>query len=263
MITSANNRKVKQARALLNRRGRKQQGRCLAEGVRLIEDVMRAGVAPALIFFMASARPTSRAEALLDAARTSGVPLWELTPNIFGTLSDTVTSQGVIAVVPTASPPPPPDPSLILVLDQIRDPGNLGTMLRSAGAAGVDLVQLTPGCVDPWCPKALRAGMGVHYRLALQTEIGWTEIAQRLFGRPLWLADAHGTTIYDQVDWTQRCALAVGGETIGFSPEAIALSRGQVSIPMHGGTESLNAAMAATVLLFEAARQRRLAALSV
>jgi TrmH family RNA methyltransferase len=224
--------------------------------VRLIEDVLRAGITPALIFFLASGRQAHRANALLDAAQAAGVPCWELSPAVFGTLSETVTSQGVIAVVPIPVPRPPPDPGLILVLDQIHDPGNLGTILRSAEAAGVDLVLLMRGCVDPWGPKVLRAGMGAHFRLAVQTGIGWAEVAQWLAGRPLWLADPRGTIPYDQVDWARPCALVIGGETAGFSPEVITLSQGRVMIPMAGQAESLNAAMAATVLLFEAARQR-------
>ena len=259
MITSADNPKVKAARALLYRRGREQAGQCLAEGVRLIEDVSRAGVAPALIFFVAPAPDATRTIALLDAARAAGVPLWELSPAVFGTLSDTRTSQGVIAVAPIPAAEPEGDANPILVLDQVRDPGNLGTILRSAEAAGVTRLLLVRGCVDPWSPKVLRAGMGAHFRLSLQSGVSWAEAGQQLVGRLLWLADVRGATAYDLVDWTARCALAIGGETSGFSPEAAALATGRVTIPMAGATESLNAAMAATVLLFEVARQRRLA----
>ena len=260
MITSADNPKIKQARALLGRRGREQQARCLAEGVRLIEDALRAGIHPALIFYLPEARQLARAESLLQAAGEAGVPLWELSAEVFGTLSDTVTSQGVLAVVPIPQPIPPTQPTLILVPDQIRDPGNLGTILRSAEAAGVDLVLLAPGSADPWNPKVLRAGMGAHFRLPLRTEKSWDGIAGHLAGRPLWLADAHGDYLYDEMDWTQPCALAIGGETAGFSREIRSLSKGRVAIPMQGGAESLNAAMAATILLFEAARQRRMSA---
>ncbi|PKO22518.1 MAG: RNA methyltransferase [Chloroflexi bacterium HGW-Chloroflexi-1] len=259
MITSADNPKVKVARALLQRRGREQAGQCLAEGVRLIEDVMRAGATPALIFFVAPAPDATRTMALLAAARTADVPVWELSPAVFGTLSDTVTSQGVIAVAPIPPAAPGGDADPILVLDQVRDPGNLGTILRSAEAAGVARLLLVRGCVDPWSPKVLRAGMGAHFRLSLQSGVSWAEVGRQLAGRLLWLADVRGDSAYDRVDWTARCALAVGGETMGFSAEATALAAGRVVIPMAGATESLNVAMAATVLLFEIARQRRLA----
>jgi len=252
MITSTDNPKVKLARSLLERRGREKQGLCLVEGVRLIEDAMRAGARPALIFFVRSAQAT-----LFAAVKTEKVPALELAPEVFETLSDTVTSQGVIAVLPIPTMPPPRAPTLALVLDQVRDPGNLGTILRSAAAAGADLVILTHGCADPWNPKTLRAGMGAHFRLSLQARIGWPEISQRSAGMQTWVADIRGNKAYDQVDWNRPSVLIIGGETEGFSSEAIRLATGRLAIPMCNQVDSLNAAMAATVVLFEAARQRR------
>jgi TrmH family RNA methyltransferase len=257
MITSASNPKVKLARALSERRGREQQGSCLVEGVRLIEDAMRAGSTPALIFFSAAARMNARTGELLDAGQAAHIPLWEVSAEVFATLSDTETSQGVIAVVPIPELPLPANPPLILILDQVRDPGNLGTILRSAAAAGAGCVLLAAGCADPWSPKALRAGMGAHFRLPLRPGINWAAIAAQVAHRPLWLADARGEVLYDQVDWARPCALVIGGETTGISTEARALGGISVAIPMAGEIESLNAAMAATVLLFEAAQQRR------
>jgi TrmH family RNA methyltransferase len=257
MITSADNSKIRQARTLLSRRGREQHSQCLVEGVRLIEDAMRAGEQPALIFCVPAAHESPRAEALLASAPAAGVPIYEISPAIFATLSDTVSSQGVVAVMPVPALSPVAGADLVLVLDQIRDPGNLGTILRSAEAAGVGQVLLTRGCADPWGPKVLRAGMGAHFRLPLQVDLEWPAIAGLLAGRPLWAADAHGELAYDRVDWTQPAALVIGGETEGISAEASALTRGKIYIPMRGGAESLNAAMAATVVLFEVARQRR------
>ena len=259
MITSTDNPKIKLARVLMGRRGRQKHQQCLAEGMRLIEDVMRAGILPALLFYLAPAQQMPRVQNLLRAAKAANVPLWEVSLAVFGTFSDTMTSQGLIAVLPIPEIVAPVDPSLILVLDHVRDPGNLGTILRSAEAAGADLVLLAAGCVDPWGPKVLRAGMGAHFRLAIRSAMAWPQISQLLAGRPLWLADARGVIIHDRVDWTGPCALAVGGETEEFSAEAIRLSASRVTIPMSGGAESLNAAMAATILLFEAARQRRMA----
>jgi len=257
MITSTDNPKVKLARTLLERRGREKQGQCLVEGVRLIEDAMRVGVHPALIFFVRSARLQPGSQALLAAVEGEKVPAWELAPEVFETLSDTVTSQGVIAILPISRIEPNSDPTLVLVLDQVRDPGNLGTILRSAAAAGVELVMLTHGCTDPWSPKTLRAGMGAHFHLSLEAGVGWTQIAQRTAAMQTWVADARGDMIYDQVDWIRPSALIVGGETEGLSREAVGLATGRLAIPMRNQVDSLNAAMAATVVLFEAARQRR------
>jgi TrmH family RNA methyltransferase len=257
MITSTDNPKVKLARSLLERRGREKQGLCLAEGVRLIEDAMRAGVHPALIFFAGPARLLPGLDSLLATIETAKVPACELAPELFEILSDTVTSQGVIAVIPIPKIQPRSDPTLVLVLDRVRDPGNMGTILRSAAAAGVDLVILTPGCADPWSPKTLRAGMGAHFRLSLDTRAGWPEIARWAARMQVWVADPQGDIVYDQADWIRPSVLIVGGETEGPSPSAVALASGRLAIPMHNQVDSLNAAMAATVVLFEAVRQRR------
>jgi TrmH family RNA methyltransferase len=257
MITSPDNPKVKLARLLREPKGRHEQGCCLVEGVRLIEEAMRAGHSPALIFFTDQARQNERAAELLRAAELAGVSSGELSPQVFGTLSDTVSSQGVIAVLRMPRVTPPPAGGFVLVLDQIRDPGNLGTILRGAEAAGVSQVILTPGCVDPWNPKVIRSGMGAHFRLPLVAADSWAAVAGLAEGRSVWLADARGATPYDEVDWTGPCALVIGGEAAGLSAEAQQLGTGRVMIPMVGPVESLNAAMAATILVFEVARQRR------
>jgi RNA methyltransferase, TrmH family len=153
MITSPDNQNVKQARALLEPKGRREQGRSLVEGIRLIEEAMRAGTVPALLFFVEQARAHARSASLLVEAERQGAALLELSPKVFGTLTDTVTSQGLIAVVSIPRVPAPQVTSFILLLDQLRDPGNLGTILRSAEAAGVEQVVLGPGCVDPGTPK--------------------------------------------------------------------------------------------------------------
>ena len=171
--------------------------------------------------------------------------------------ADTTAPQGVIVIVPLVHLQP--RPGLILVLDGLRDPGNLGTVLRSAEAAGVGQVLLSPGTVDMYNPKVVRAGMGAHFRLAAAFA-DWPAIARSLAGRAVWLADARGQVAYDSVEWTLPSALIVGGESEGTGQEAADLARGRVRIPMAAGSESLNAAMATTVILFEAARQLRIRA---
>ncbi|MEJ2212191.1 MAG: RNA methyltransferase [Anaerolineae bacterium] len=116
---------------------------------------------------------------------------------------------------------------------------------------------MAPGTVDAYNPKVVRGAMGAHFRLAVAA-LDWPGMAERLEGRTVWLADAAGDVAYDAVDWTAPSALIVGGEAEGAGAESLALAKGRVSIPMSGGAESLNAAMAGTVILFEAARQRRM-----
>ena len=168
--------------------------------------------------------------------------------------SDTQSPQGVLLVVPFVQIPP--RPGVVLILDQLRDPGNLGTILRSAKAAGVGQVILTPGTVDAYSPKVVRGAMGAHFHLPVSS-LDWPAIAGQLAGREAWLADAASGAAYDEVDWVRPSALIVGGEASGAGQEANSQATGRVTIPMAGQVESLNAAMAATVILFEAARQRR------
>ncbi len=257
-ITSLANPKVRWARSLLQGRARRREGHFLIEGVRLVEEALRVGSVPTLAFFSPALEATPRGRALLQAllaspeARERVFPVSEA---VLGSLSDTVTPQGIVAAVPLPQPPSGP-PGLLLILDQLRDPGNLGTVLRTALAAGVEEVWLAPGTVDPYNPKVVRAAMGAHFRLPLRVHVRWDEVATRAPGRPIWLATAQGGTPYDQVDWRTPSVLIVGGEAEGASPEAEALATGRVHIPMEQGVESLNAAVAAAILLFEARRQR-------
>jgi TrmH family RNA methyltransferase len=147
------------------------------------------------------------------------------------------------------------------VLDALGDPGNVGGVLRSALAADVDEVWLGRGCADPLGPKVVRAASGAHFHLPIRPALGWDEIAERLRGAPqvrqVILAEASAVQPYDQFDLTQRTALIVGNEAHGPSPEAARLATARATIPMWNKVESLNAAIAASVILFEAGRQRR------
>lgn len=259
MITSLANEKIKYARSLLRRRARWQEGRFLLEGIRLIEEAIRAGSIPALVFFAPEALADSRGAALYERCCGSGITCYPASVEAVASLSDTVTPQGAVAVVPFPSPPRSTSSGLIVVADGLRDPGNLGTLLRSAAAAGVARVLLGPGTADPYNPKVVRSAMGAHFQLAPEA-LSWPGIAREIGGRPVWLADARGKTRYDQVDWTEPGMLIIGGEAEGASAEALALATGWVAIPLARGVESLNAAVAASVIFFEAARQRWAAA---
>jgi TrmH family RNA methyltransferase len=149
------------------------------------------------------------------------------------------------------------------VCDNIQDPGNLGTILRAAEAAGVSAVLLSPECADIYNPKVVRAGMGVHFRLPSFPDQPWSNIVallaqlgideQRIFA-----THAAASRSYDAVDWTLPGAIIISNEAHGISKEALEVAGGRLlTIPMQGGTESLNAAIASAAILFEAARQRR------
>lgn len=255
-ISSTSNARVKLARKLRRKRHREETGLCILEGDRLVQDAWDAGAHFHSLFVredrLAALRPW------LAQLHAQGVPLYAVTEPILAALSETVTPQGLMALVQVPQLQPPAQPRLILLLDRLRDPGNAGTLLRSAAAAGVDLVLFGPQTVDPFGGKVLRSAMGAHFRVPVRGCSDWQEVDRWLApDRALYVADIHGELAYDQVDWTAPSALIVGGEAQGPSPEARRRAT-PVVIPMARQTESLNAAVAGSVILFEAARQWRL-----
>jgi TrmH family RNA methyltransferase len=254
MITSAHNPKLKLVRALAGRpKERREAGAFLAEGARLVEEALAAGwpIRFALYAQGLSERPAQVVEALARA----GVETESVEAGLFNSVSETETSQGVLAVLELSSIPAPAHPTFTLVLDQIRDPGNLGTLLRSAQAAGVESVLIPPETSDPFAPKVVRAGMGAHFRLPIE-RVSWDEIRARLGKTPVYLAETENAIPCWQIDFRPALALVIGSEAEGASPEARALATQNVVIPMPGGMESLNAAVAGSVLMFEVVRQR-------
>jgi TrmH family RNA methyltransferase len=193
---------------------------------------------------------------VLAMAAAAGAEVLSLDDALLAALCQTTTPQGVVAVAPWPELPPGQE-GWSLIVDGVQDPGNLGTLLRSAAAVGLDQVILLPGVTDPWAPKVLRAGMGAHFRVAIrmaralaQVE-AWIGPAQRL------LAAAAAPTLYTEVDWTQPSALVIGSEAEGPRLTASWTGLRAIAIPMARGMESLNAAVAGSVILFEAQRQRR------
>jgi TrmH family RNA methyltransferase len=253
-ITSVSNQRVKYVRTLSRRQARHDEGCFVVEGKRLVADALRAGARLRMAFYTEDATDVE----LLDRLRAATPDSFAVTPAVMGALSDTVTPQGIVAVAEFPQWPQPGAPSRIgLILDQWRDPGNLGTAFRVSEAAGVDWVILTPGTVDPFSPKVVRAGMGAHFRLPVFVDWEWDDILRALKGVPLYLADARAAVTYDQVDWTQPSALIVGGEAFGPGDETQRIGAVKIAVPMEGGAESLNAAVAASVILMEASQQRR------
>jgi RNA methyltransferase, TrmH family len=258
LITSLTNARIKEARRLQRRRDRHELGQLLLEGVRLVRDAVDAGVRPVVVFYVPEAMVSSASgTALLEQLTALRVDLQPCSEPVFASLAETQTPQGIAAVVPLPRSEAPPAPSFTLILDRVRDPGNAGTLLRAAEAAGVELVIFGPDTVDPFNDKVVRAAMGAHFRLPLFTASDWTAVQTRLgLGQRLYLAEAEAPLDYDGVDWTAPAALVVGGEADGAGPAARAQAT-PIAIPMVGGVESLNAGVAGAVILFEAARQRR------
>ena len=257
-ITSIHNPRVKAVRRLLtSRRARHAAQQIVVEGVRLVDDALRSGVAPVALFFDPVLTVGNQAvTALVAQVAARGGECVACAGPVFAAMTETVTPQGVLALLPMPRPPLPQTLSLALVLDGVRDPGNAGALLRSAEAAGADLVIFGPGSVDPFNDKVLRGAMGAHFRLPLRVAEEWSVIRTHLAGLTCYVAEAGQGIAYDRVAWRQPAALIIGAEAGGPSPAARLLCQ-PVHVPMHGATESLNAAIAGSVILFEAARQRR------
>ncbi len=256
-ITSTANAQVKRVRQLQrDAHERLATGLCVVEGVRLTREALHSTASIEAAYVTAEVLAQPAAADWLAALEARSVPLTQVTPAVMAAMSETETPQGVLLVLRLPSLPVP-GRGLMFIPDGVRDPGNLGTMLRTAWAAGVAAVWLPPGTVDPTNPKVLRAGMGAHFHLPLR-RASWDEIETALFDAPVWLAEAQGAVPYADVDWRgERVGLIVGGEAFGAGQQARRLARGHhVRIPMAPGVESLNAAIAAAILLFAAATQR-------
>lgn len=255
MITSNQNPKVKLIRALLGRsKERREAGAFVVEGVRLVEEAVNSHWK--IRFALFDETLSERGRLQVEGLTSNGVEVEEVSASVMKSLSETETPQGILAVVEWTQLPLPKLPTFILIPDQIRDPGNLGTLLRTAAAAGVQAVILPPDTTDAFAPKVVRSGMGAHFRLPILS-MGWDELEKMLKveGVKVFIADMNGRSCWE-TDLRQPVALVVGSEAEGASESARKLADGKISIPMAGDVESLNAGVAGSVLMFEVMRQR-------
>ena len=266
MITSTHNPKLKLIRALQGRaKERRDAGAFVAEGVRLIEEAVNSNWG--LRFALYDKSLNERGRSQVEGLRSRGVDVEEVSTGLMKSLSETETPQGILAVLEFAQLPIPKYCDFILILDTIRDPGNLGTLLRTAAAAGVQAVLLPPETTDAFAPKVVRSGMGAHFRLPIHS-MRWDEIEQVIKlagvalsgealsrGLQVFIADMNGQSCWE-TDLRQPIALIIGGEADGVSEFARKLASQKISIPMSGNIESLNAGVAGSILMFEVVRQR-------
>jgi TrmH family RNA methyltransferase len=259
MISSSQNTKIKLIRTLASRpKDRREAGAFLAEGVRLVEEALAANWSFRFVLFTDGL--SERGMQLQKKIEERGIEAVKVESGLLRSLSETETPQGILAVLDESRLPMPEPLNFLLILDQIRDPGNLGTLLRSAEAAGVQAVSLSPETTDAFAPKVLRSGMGAHFRLAIRS-MSWDEIHQQTKSLKAFLADMEGQSCWE-TDFRQPMSLIIGGEAEGASEQAQKLAASRVRIPMTGKTESLNAAVAGSVLMFEVMRQRTMRGVS-
>lgn len=277
-ITSLANPHISQVRDLHTTKGRKKHGLLLMEGPHLFMALLTAEMYPTAIYFqpeLLQRTPDGRvllARLLHPAGPLAHIPLFEVNERVAEVLSDAQTSQGVLCVLPIQlfqpedlqKRRPQAHRPALLILDDLADPGNMGTVLRTALAADVEEVLLTPHCVDCYSPKVTRAAAGAHAALPVWTDLSWPTIEERiqrhcgLDSRRVFIAEAGSPRPYYTEDLTRSFALIIGNEAHGLSQQARALASQTISIPLANQVESLNASMAAGIILFETIRQLHL-----
>ncbi|KON79338.1 RNA methyltransferase [Azoarcus sp. PA01] len=255
-FTSRDNPTVKRLHALAHSaRDRRSEGRTLLDGAHLVRAALDAGWP--LRELVASDLGLGRAEIAELLERCADVPTIHLPDALFAHVSPVDTPSGLLAVIDLPAPPSPRAfTDSLLVLDGVQDAGNLGTILRTAAAAGVRDVLLTPGCAQPWSPRVLRAGMGGHFCVRLHEHADVTALLQGYPGQILATGLGAGARGLYEMDLREAVAWLFGAEGRGLSAEVAALATATVVIPMPGAVESLNVAAAAAVCLFEQVRQR-------
>lgn len=240
------------ARDLRRRKGRERQGRFVAEGIRTVESLLQSPIVVTGLLFTAAARADERAATLLGHAEAIGVPSHEISDEEFTSAADTETPQGVLAIgeVPLYELPTPQENFRLLLLDALQDPGNVGTIVRTAAALGVHFTVALPGTVDLWNAKVVRSAMGALFTHPTAA-MTWEQV-EAFLGRhqiPVWAADTEGEPIGSTAA-NGPLALAVSNEGSGMSGHIRQAASQLVAIPMAEGVESLNVAVATGVLLY-------------
>lgn len=257
-LTGLQNPMVKAAAELKQKKYRQQQGLFLAEGLRTVEEAVRYGAVQSIFY---TAIEDDRTRAVLEEAAAKQIKLVCVSDKVLKKIVDTETPQGIIAVCEMRSKRLDDflaSGKMLLVLDRVTDPGNIGTMLRTADAAGVDGLLLLQGCADIYAPKTVRASMGSLFHLLVLSGLSEELLVQaaRKAGYELLVTCLDGADNLYKADLKGRLAFVMGNEANGVSPALLAAADKRVFIPMQGRAESLNVAMAAGIVMFEALRQR-------
>ena len=253
-LTSLKNPHIMSARELASRKGRQAQRAFLCEGEHMVLEALT--VCPdAVRHIFVESEKYEKYQSLLAMAHPE-TAIYAITERMLASISQVKTPQGIAATV--ALPQPAPLNELgdkLVLLENVQDPGNVGTILRTLDAAGFSGCILTHGCADPFAPKTLRATMGSIFRVPMLQDIGAEEAMQDLKkqGYALLAAELSGEPFYQRSPLPDRLCLLIGNEGAGLTPAACRLATHRFSLPMRGGAESLNAAVAAAIMMYDIA----------
>lgn len=250
-ITSHDNPLFKQLKKLAeSSRERHKTGQLLLDGAHLIQAYMEVFGDPELIIVSGAGQATDALHLLQDVADVRQVML---PGNLFTEISPVASPTGILAVAKIPHLPIPREPKFAILLEDIQDPGNLGSILRSAAAAGAEVAYLSTGCADVWSPKTLRGGQGSQFLLPVVERADLVKVCTEFRGLLL-AASLKGESLYT-IDLCGPVAFIFGNEGAGLTEDMLHAASHRVCIPMPGNVESLNAAAAAAVCLFERVRQ--------
>lgn len=243
-ITSLKNPKVAAWKALKDRKGRRESGCFLVEGRKMVEEALASAFDVETVLVQEG----------MELPDGLTMPVYELPAHVLAAVCDTKTPQGIAAVVRMKE-----QSALgkhIVVLDGLQDPGNVGTIIRTADAAGLNGVLLSNQCADVFSPKVLRATMGSIFRMNLRTtdDLPGELTKLREKGYSILSSQLDGTPFYERQDVAERFALIIGNEGNGVSEQVQQTATHRVRLPMRGGAESLNAAIAAAIMMYELMR---------
>ncbi|HEY1827606.1 MAG TPA: RNA methyltransferase [Acidimicrobiales bacterium] len=239
----------------------------VVEGAELLRTALDAGLAVESVYLSPEGNDDRDVQSACQKAIATGARHFALAPGVLERVADTVTPQPVLAVLPmldhdvTTLTQPPSDSALLVVLVDVRDPGNAGTVLRTADASGASGVVFSADSVDPYNPKTVRSSAGSLFHVPFWTEHDALALTASLgqAGYRTLAATAKDGEDYAALDWCQPSAVFLGNEAAGLTPEVAAATSARLVIPMEGKAESLNVGVASAVVCFEALRQRRTA----
>lgn len=256
--------KAKKIAQLRTKKGRKSQKRFLIEGVRLCEEAVKSAWEIQSLLYTGDAQENPRVKTILRNAEKREIELFQMKIDVLNRLSDTVTSQGIVGIAKMSDFTPDQllqkRPEFILALDSIKDPGNMGTLIRTADAFGVDGVILSKDCVDLFNPKVVRSTMGSIFHLPILREIDLRNFLSDLKKKnfKIVLTELEKGETLNGLDRMQKICLVVGSEPEGVSQNLIRIADHLVKIPIQGKAESLNVAVACGILLHEMTKKRKI-----
>ncbi|MBP2643165.1 MAG: tRNA/rRNA methyltransferase (SpoU) [Firmicutes bacterium] len=263
LINSPQNKWIKTAAGLKQKKHRDEMGLFIAEGVRLCEELVDEDWPVEICLFIQSAEKNPRVKVLLKALEAKRTTLLEVSSSVLEKVAETEEPQGIVMIAHQRKPSLDELVSVstpfLVVLDRVRDPGNAGTIIRTADAAGCSGVILLEGCVDVYSGKTIRATMGSAFHIPIATNIAPSHLLEAIkkYDINLVVSALDAAQPYDHSSLAGAAAFVFGNESHGVSNLLVQAAASKIFIPIWGGAESLNVASAAAVILYEAARQRR------